>query len=200
MTDQKIDVEIKDFVGVYNNAFSKEYCNKAIEVFDGLEAMGFSLSRQEHDKVTTIEKEDHAIFVQSTIPTEHLTQNIHQDFLTVFWNNCYPSYAEKYACLNKSSDNHTIYTNKMQRTSVGGGYHIWHYEASSRQTGGRLLSYILYLNDVEEGGETEFLYLHRRIKPTAGTLVLFPAAFTHTHRGNPPLSNTKYIMTGWVEF
>jgi len=25
-------------------------------------------------------------------------------------------------------------------------------------------------------------------------------AFTHTHRGNPPLSNTKYIMTGWLEY
>lgn len=63
-----------------------------------------------------------------------------------------------------------------------------------------MLSYILYLNDVEEGGETEFLYYGKRIKPTAGTLLLWPAGFTHVHRGNPPLSGEKYILTGWVEY
>jgi len=59
---------------------------------------------------------------------------------------------------------------------------------------------MIYLNDVEEGGETEFLYYARRIKPTQGTLLIWPAYFTHAHRGNPPLSNTKYIITGWIEF
>ena len=64
----------------------------------------------------------------------------------------------------------------------------------------RVLSWILYLNDVEEGGETEFLYQSMRFKPKAGTFILFPAHFTHTHRGNPPLSGVKYIATGWIEF
>jgi hypothetical protein len=145
-------------------------------------------------------KDDKAVFVTSNIPTEHTSKEIHETFLKVFWDNLYPVYAQKYSVLSKSTDNHTIYTNKIQKTEVGGGYHVWHYEASSRPTSSRLLAYTLYLNDVEEGGETEYLYLHRRIKPKAGTLAIFPAGFTHTHRGNPPLSNTKYIMTGWVEF
>ena len=58
---------------------------------------------------------------------------------------------------------------------------------------------MLYLNSVTEGGETEFLYQKRRIKPQQGRLVIFPAGFTHTHRGNPPLSGDKYILTSWVE-
>jgi len=58
---------------------------------------------------------------------------------------------------------------------------------------------MLYLNTVSEGGETEFLYLHRRIKPLQGRLLIFPASFTHTHRGNPPLSGDKYILTSWLE-
>lgn len=49
-------------------------------------------------------------------------------------------------------------------------------------------------------GETEFLYYPRRIKPKQGTLIVFPGAFTHAHRGNPPLSGDKYIITGWIEF
>ena len=61
-------------------------------------------------------------------------------------------------------------------------------------------AYILYLNDVPEGGETEFLYQRLRVSPKEGTLVIFPASYTHTHRGNPPLRGSKYIMTGWIEF
>jgi hypothetical protein len=59
---------------------------------------------------------------------------------------------------------------------------------------------MLYLNDVEDGGETEFLYQRMRVKPKQGTLLIWPAGFTHTHRGNPPLSNNKYVITGWSEF
>ena len=53
------------------------------------------------------------------------------------------------------------------------------------------------INDVEEGGETEFLHQHVRFTPKRGTVVFWPAAFTHQHRGNPPLKGTKYILTGW---
>jgi hypothetical protein len=59
---------------------------------------------------------------------------------------------------------------------------------------------MIYLNDVEEGGETEFLYQKRRVQAKQGRLVMWPAAYTHTHRGNPPLSGDKYALTGWLEF
>ena len=40
----------------------------------------------------------------------------------------------------------------------------------------------------------------KRFKPEQGKLLLWPAAFTHTHRGNPPLNEVKYIATGWIEY
>ena len=58
---------------------------------------------------------------------------------------------------------------------------------------------MVYLNDVEEGGETEFLYQQLKIKPSKGRVVIWPGSFTHLHRGNPPMS-TKYIATGWFAF
>ena len=64
----------------------------------------------------------------------------------------------------------------------------------------RVLAWMLYLNDVDEGGETEFLYQHVRFKPKRGDFLVWPGGFTHTHRGNPPISNDKYICTGWVEW
>ena len=59
---------------------------------------------------------------------------------------------------------------------------------------------MFYLNDVQEGGETEFYYQDLSIKPRKGTMVIAPAYFTHTHRGNVPISNDKYILTSWVQF
>ena len=59
---------------------------------------------------------------------------------------------------------------------------------------------MFYLNDVEEGGETEFYYQDKKIKPKQGSMVIAPAYFTHTHRGCIPVSNDKYIVTSWVLF
>jgi hypothetical protein len=70
----------------------------------------------------------------------------------------------------------------------------------SRENAARMMVFSLYLNDVAEGGETEFLYVKKRISPKAGRLMIWPPGFTHTHRGNPPLTEEKYILTGWLEY
>ena len=49
-----------------------------------------------------------------------------------------------------------------------------------------------------DGGETEFIYQQKRFKAEKGTVLIWPAGYTHMHRGNPPLSN-KYIATGWYQ-
>jgi hypothetical protein len=92
---------------------------------------------------------------------------------------------------------------KMQRTSPGGGYHVWHGEQGNGAHAERVLVYMLYLNDLGEadGGETEFLYQRTRIRPQENTMVVWPAAFTHAHRGNTVLGEqSKYIVTGWFYY
>jgi excinuclease ABC A subunit len=85
-----------------------------------------------------------------------------------------------------------------------GGYPYWHSEvypqAGHNDVLHRILLFMFYLNDVDEGGETEFHYQDIKIKPKAGRTVIAPAYFTHTHRGNVPVSNNKYILTSWVLF
>ena len=120
-------------------------------------------------------------------------------FLERFWDKCYPEYVNKYAVL-QDMPHHQIYHVKVQKTKPTGGYHVWHCESADAISGRRVLVYTIYLNTIEEGGETEFLYYPRRVKAELGKLVLFPPGFTHTHRGNPPISGTKYIVTGWLEF
>jgi hypothetical protein len=85
-----------------------------------------------------------------------------------------------------------------------GGYPRWHCESSPRLDGGeslhRHLLWTIYLNDRFEEGETEFLYQARKIRPRTGSLLIAPAAFTHTHRGNRPRGGDKYIATSWILF
>ncbi|WP_308364131.1 MULTISPECIES: 2OG-Fe(II) oxygenase [unclassified Microbulbifer] len=87
-----------------------------------------------------------------------------------------------------------------------GGYYHWHSEHyphpsdPGQKSLHRVLFWILYLNDVDEGGETEFCYQGAKIKPRKGSLILSPCGFTHTHRGNVPVSGDKYILTSWVNY
>ncbi len=93
----------------------------------------------------------------------------------------------------------------LQRYTAGqGGYPYWHCELyprdASAETLHRHVLWTLYLNDGFGEGETEFLYQGRKIVPRTGSLLIAPAAFTHTHRGNRPQGGDKYIATSWILF
>jgi len=92
--------------------------------------------------------------------------------------------------------------NIQRYTANKGGYPYWHCELypkdASCDTLHRAVLWTAYLNDDFEQGETEFLYQQKKIKPKAGSLLIAPTAFTHTHRGNKPVNGDKYIATSWV--
>jgi len=85
-----------------------------------------------------------------------------------------------------------------------GNYGYWHSEIypqiPDNKALHRVLLILIYLNDVEEGGETDFYYQKKSIKPKAGSIIIAPCGFTHTHRGNIPISSDKYVIASWVSF
>ena len=194
-----MNVRYENFIGIYEDVFSKEYCESVIDYFEKMVEAGYTRNRQQEKEPNSL-KDDTFLF-----STDDICINIRDNlvlmnqFNTTFWSECYSDYANKFWSL-KDFGPHNSYSFKIQKTEPGQGYHVWHCESDNRNVCNRVLAWTLYLNDIEEGGETEFIYQHMRVKPKQGTLVMWPAAFTHTHRGNPPLSKTKYIATGWVEF
>ena len=192
-TQEDFSYEIDNFIGVFNNVLSKEDCEEIIKSFDYQSSKGLSFDRGTDPRH---KRDDDSMCEQYNTP--YIPDHIIEKLNSLMWEKCHPLYTKQYSVLNQA-DTYTNFSYKIQRTHPGQGYHIWHYEAMGRPYTARVLVYTLYLNDVEEGGETEFLYANRRLKPQAGTFVLFPASFTHTHRGNPPISNTKYMLTGWLE-
>lgn len=87
----------------------------------------------------------------------------------------------------------------IQAYKVGERFYGWHSESSSKRTAGRKLVWMFYLNDVPSGG-TEFLNQNLTTEALEGRLVIWPADWTHTHRGQEGAKIKKYILTGWMTF
>jgi hypothetical protein len=187
-------MEKTDFIAVYDNVFDAEFCDSLIKNFDEVEKLGLAYRRA----YTTADiMNDAAVFASSNL--EHFEKHA-RIFSDNFWSSgCFEHYKKSYmpgdACADLS-----IFNLKLQKTTPSEGYHIWHCENGDRLTQQRVAAFTVYLNDDFEAGETEFLYQQRRLKPKKGSVCIFPAAYTHLHRGNPPIGGTKYIITGWLEY
>jgi hypothetical protein len=88
----------------------------------------------------------------------------------------------------------------VQRYEPNQFYSRWHCENNGHQAfQTRVLAFMTYLNTVDDGGETEFMYQDMKTRVRKGKTLIWPAYFTHTHRGIPSPTQNKYIITGWVE-
>lgn len=191
--------ENKDFTMVWDDAFSPEMCKHVIDHFEYAKSMGLTYSRQRVEGIPTIAKKDDTYFPMDEQIEELQIANSQifgqlRNTLQIATH----QYIQEHSGL--TGKEFAFNTFRLQKTPIGGGYHAWHHERGDNENIYRVLAVILYLNDVEEGGETEFFHQHKRIQSKAGRLVIWPAGFTHTHRGNPPISNEKYIITTWGLF
>lgn len=90
----------------------------------------------------------------------------------------------------------------IQKYNPGEAYNPTHIEEGGPREGKiqRILAFTTYLNDIEDGGETEFVYQGVKIKPKTGLTLIWPAGWTHPHHGIPAPNETKYIATGWASY
>ena len=64
----------------------------------------------------------------------------------------------------------------------------------------RLFGCIIYLNDVEEGGETFFPDWNIGCKCEMGKILLFPCNWIFPHGSNVNISHDKYILTAFINY
>lgn len=197
-----MNAEYKEFIGIYRDVFPKGYCQHLINEFERLVNSGAGSNRQRTEGTPKHNKDDMQLGLNFGVHTAADFEGVAAS--QVFFNGlqkCYDVYTEEFSVLK--SDKITGTHMKMQRTNPGGGYHIWHSEQGNGRFAERVLVYMLYLNTLgeQDGGETEFLYQRLRLRPEEGTMLIWPAAFTHAHRGNTVLGDkSKYIVTGWFYY
>ena len=173
--------EIEDFIGVFPDAVNPKFCDYLVDYIDqSSHVMGGRNYTHVKDK---------QICLDAFSPGE--AKNLME-----FVNGCLYYYINEFSYLTNFSYVSALVL--LQKTEPTQGYHMFHGENINWNVQNRTLAWMLYLNDVEEGGETEWLYQKRKIKPERGTVVIWPGSFTHLHRGNPPMSD-KYIATGWYQ-
>jgi hypothetical protein len=86
---------------------------------------------------------------------------------------------------------------QIQKYEKGIGKYIYHNDFLHNRKEVRIITYLWYLNTIEEGGETDF-WDRGKSKAEEGKLILFPACWTYPHAGIMPISDNKYIITGWI--
>lgn len=197
-----MNTEYKEFIGIYRDVYPEGYCQHLINEFERLVDSGAGINRQKSEGAKRHFKNDMQLSLN--IGVHSVSEFAGASATRVFFEGlqqCYNHYTEKFSVLKDASIHGTAM--KMQRTDPGGGYHVWHGEQGNKEHAERVLVYMLYLNDLGEkdGGETEFLYQRLRIRPEANTMIIWPASYTHAHRGNTVLGGTsKYIVTGWFYY
>jgi len=191
-------VNIDNFIGVYDNYITQEECNKAIKLYEDENKFNNTMNRIGFENASILDKQDQQFFANSN------NINVWWDQLKslmlnfdLAWNHYIENTGAKHSY---GAQQKFFYTNlKIQKTLPTEGYHVWHVEhAKGFETERRAFVFSIYLNDVEDGGETEFLHFSKRTKPKTGRIVIWPAGFPYLHRGNPPLSGEKYLLTSWM--
>ncbi len=220
MTEQQTPkyegIQFYDHIGVLDNFATNEFCDSLIDLFEfWYTKKYFKNERSDENKVTSIDGHDftldHFNDGQSQFPQGGMGRKDHQLYLEIC--DCtmtaevnkviglaFEEYVKEYKGLVSDADPVSSWTVKLQRTDPGGGYHVWHCENGNFLYRDRVLTWMIYLNDIpaESGGGTDFYYQKRTFHPKKGTVVLWPAAYTHMHRGAFLTGEqSKYIATGW---
>jgi hypothetical protein len=182
--------EQKEFIGIYDNALSLNECNHIIDTFDTIEKtqnQNVDVGAESYNG--ELNRNDFCVFSSEHAPEIHrmVGEKLHE---------CLSMYCDHYFVIRGITASSLEV--KLQRTPVRGGYHIWHCEQDIPRHSDRVLVWTIYLNDIPYNeGETEFLWQGIRVNPKAGRCAIWPASFTHHHRGNPVYTHDKYIATGW---
>ena len=189
-----------EYFYVNNESLSNELCRFIIEKFEiectkyktneGMTALGLNKSiKHTTDFAIHNSKEAGWIRIGRTLQNE-LLYNL----------KCYcKNINEKYKTINYKVFNKDLWFSvfQVQRYTHKEGHYVYHHDFQIDNNSRRVLTYLWYLNDVKEGGETEMCADHK-VTPQAGKLIIFPASEFYPHCALMPISEDKYIITGWV--
>ncbi len=185
--------EAPNFISIYDNALEDYQCDQIIDEFEKnkeRQREGFVGNKEikpESKLSTDITYNINDVSITSEILSQSLSLNI-----------------ESYKKENPAIDNvlskwscHPFYN--VQRYKPGEGYFKQHCEADSPKNAKRVLVWMFYLNSLYEGG-TLFPLYNTGVNAVQGRLVIWPAYWTHLHKGQINYTTTKYIATGWYKF
>jgi hypothetical protein len=181
-------VNLDQFVHTYDNVLQPDECNYLISLFD--------VNEEYHERVDQQGKPNFTQY-NFTKNKQSEDEKIHNLLVKKTF-----EYRDKYYDFTDPRvfpSEHALEQFRIKRYNTGGqDMFDTHVDVMTHASARRFLSFFWYLNDVEEGGETEFSSF--KIKPKQGTLVVFPPLWMFPHRGNPPISEPKYLLSTYLHY
>jgi prolyl 4-hydroxylase len=194
MTDliDKSNSTLASFIRCYDDALSKDFCAQMIQEFERHANLHTVLGRGSHAgmEASAWTELDLKPFDGEALRQMLLTQI--KKYLA--------AYNEAVNLTLPVVDYGTYQSLRIKRYRAGQdeGFQP-HYDAGGNLSH-RYLVFLWYLNDVAEGGETEFCDLGLKFSARAGRLLVFPPYWMYQHAGLPPISNDKYIVSTYLMF
>ena len=185
-----LEYKQSDFIVEYLNIFTNKQCQKIINYITELENNSLLIDESKNTEMNirhhTFNTSDDYLHPINSFSLNHIYPKV---------NNCMNHYLNEFSVLKNNK--FLINCFKFKKIPENGGFFDWHCEQSDSYNIYRTLVIQIYLNNDFSNGETEFKYYNKKILPEIGKVLIYPAAFTHTHRGNPPIGGTKYLVSTW---
>ena len=194
---KRIDLDIKDinFIGSWNLE-NDDLCNEVISFFEdnkNLHRQGVTGSGKDITKKNTV---DLRVTANDLKDTKYKCFNNYMKEL----HKCYSDYKDQWPFLKSFINDMHIGAFNVQKYYPGESFVKVHTERASINTIHRVFAWMTYLNDVNDGGTTNFTHYNAKIKPQIGKTLIWPSEWTHAHSGEVINSGVKYIVTGWMYF
>jgi len=187
-------VSNSDFFGIYDNALTKKECQILINQFEKSSKKEGKSFKDGDLSVNPSQKKcievDDSSFSNKSVISRIINERLRE---------CMDKYKKEYPSIDKFIARWVIDNgyNFQKYETEEDGFKVWHTEAGGAPVSNRVLAWMFYLNDAKCG--TEFIN-YPTVKAKMGRCVIWPAAWTHTHRGVIPNKGLKYIVTGWASY
>ena len=195
LTEKILTTENPNFIGVWNIE-NDDLCNEIITWFEKnkeLQKQGVnSEGRVSNNKKTT----------DITVKPSDLKDDKYKCFNNYIGElyKCFIDYQHQWPFMKNLIKDVDIGSFNIQKYTKGDHFSLIHTERSNLENSNRLFAWMTYLNNVEDGGATNFSHYGIKIKPEIGKTLIWPAEWTHAHSGEILNSGEKYIITGWMNF
>ena len=189
---------MKNFIETYDNALSQEECKYIIDYMNTGDRLKpgvvVGLSQQTSVEVDIKDSFDMRLNFND--------DNKVNDIILQAFINCLRLYVKKHSQLDMIAPWAIFPIYNLQKYNPLQGYHSLHCENCnpSALASRRIMAWMFYLNTVTDGGGTYFDNYDLTMDAVEGRCVLWPAYWTHMHKGIVSETETKYIATGWVSY
>ena len=191
------NISFNTFIKVYDNTLTEQFCKNVCEKLDndGRKKLGVFNKYKETDPNFKTSLDLHISRLPEWKEEDDVFFTTISQFLKQYREDIQTSTNGKF--FYGDGDDYFSDTGYQVKVYKPDGHYDWHSDyAIHDYSGVRALTFIWYLNEDFDEGETEF-FNGKKIVPKTGRLLIFPANWIYVHRGCTVKTKNKYIATGW---